>query len=148
MDPRHNNNEGGAFKLPEVQPLEPVAVPETQAGDMAAVSEKDASQRIEQAPVAPPTNMPTANPVALPTDVPFGMAPAQPVVAAPATQSTPPPTSNLQARDTDLIEKEWVIKAKAIVEKTKNNPYEQNEQVNRIKADYIKKRYNKDIKIN
>lgn len=49
------------------------------------------------------------------------------------------------ADDADLIEKEWVEKAKEIVEKTRENPYLQNKAINEIKADYIKKRYNKDI---
>lgn len=51
------------------------------------------------------------------------------------------------ADDTDLIEKEWVVKAKEIVERTKHDPYQQNKEVERIKADYLKKRFNKDVKI-
>jgi len=51
------------------------------------------------------------------------------------------------AGDTDLIEKEWVIKAKAIVERTKDDPYQQKSEISRFKADYLKKRYNKDIKV-
>lgn len=49
------------------------------------------------------------------------------------------------ANDIDLIEKEWVQKAKAIVESTQGNPYLQNKHINRMKVDYIKKRYDKDI---
>lgn len=49
------------------------------------------------------------------------------------------------ADDADLIEKEWVEKAKEIVEKTRENPYLQNKAINEMKADYIKKRYNKEI---
>lgn len=49
------------------------------------------------------------------------------------------------ADDVDLIEKEWVEKAKEIVEKTKENPYLQNKAISEIKADYIQKRYNKNI---
>jgi len=49
------------------------------------------------------------------------------------------------ANDIDLIEKAWVQKAKAIVESTQGDPYLQNKQINRMKVDYIKKRYNKDI---
>ena len=50
------------------------------------------------------------------------------------------------AEDSDLIEQEWVDKAKAIVEHTKSDPYKQNVEMNKMKADYIKKRYGKDIK--
>jgi len=49
------------------------------------------------------------------------------------------------ANDIDLIEKEWVQKAKAIVNSTQGDPYLQNKQINRMKVEYIKKRYNKDI---
>ncbi len=51
------------------------------------------------------------------------------------------------ADDGDLIEKEWVEKAKEIVDRNKTDPYAQNEEINRVKADYLKKRYNKDIKL-
>lgn len=51
------------------------------------------------------------------------------------------------ANDADLIEKEWVTKAKSIVSRTKDDPSEQSKEINQFKADYIKKRYNKDIKV-
>ncbi|MGC1176661.1 MAG: hypothetical protein WA843_01205 [Candidatus Saccharimonadales bacterium] len=50
-------------------------------------------------------------------------------------------------KDTDLIEKEWVHKAKQIVERTRDDPYQQSEQLTGVKADYMKKRYNKTIKL-
>ncbi len=51
------------------------------------------------------------------------------------------------ADDADLIEKEWVNRAKVIIAKTKDDPHLQNEEISKYKADYIKKRYNKDIKV-
>lgn len=51
------------------------------------------------------------------------------------------------AEDTDLIEKEWVEKAKQIVERTRDDPYEQSKELTLFKADYMKKRYNRTIKI-
>ncbi len=53
----------------------------------------------------------------------------------------------LIADDADLIEKEWVEKAKQIVDNTRHDPYSQNKQLTKVKADYLKKRYNKDIKL-
>jgi hypothetical protein len=50
------------------------------------------------------------------------------------------------AEDVDLIEKEWVNKAKSIVEKTKNDPSQQNIELNRFKADYLNARFSKNIK--
>ena len=51
------------------------------------------------------------------------------------------------AEDVDLIEKEWVEKAKHIVDQTKNDPREQNLEMSKLKADYMKKRYDKDLEI-
>jgi hypothetical protein len=69
------------------------------------------------------------------------------LASAAVTQSVPPVGMPLIAEDTDLIEKEWVDKAKEIVERTKNDPHLQNQEMSKIKADYLKKRYNKEIKV-
>jgi hypothetical protein len=55
-------------------------------------------------------------------------------------------TNPLVADDVDVIEKEWVAKAKDIVAKTKNDPHQQSVQLTVFKHDYMKKRYGKDIK--
>ena len=62
-------------------------------------------------------------------------------------QTSKSPHAPSIADDNDLIEKEWVNKAKMIIAKTKDNPREQSEELFKYKADYIKKRYNKDIKV-
>ena len=67
------------------------------------------------------------------------------VGASQQPQSSNTQTAHLVAEDADLIEKEWVQKAKYIVAQTHGDPYRQNKEINKIKADYIKKRYNKDI---
>jgi hypothetical protein len=51
------------------------------------------------------------------------------------------------ADDVDLIEREWIKIAKEIVERTRIDPHAQNKEMNKVKADYLKKRYNKDIKL-
>ncbi len=90
-----------------------------------------------------PVPMPPVPPVAMPSQsmpsVPQPMQHAQPMA--------PPITANLTAEDADLIEKEWVEKAKEIVERTRHDPYLQNREITKMKADYMKKRYNKDIKV-
>lgn len=77
----------------------------------------------------------------------------------PRAQQTPPDQGSNQsvpqtrshdwmphiADDTDLIEKEWVDKAKEIVDKYADDPYRQNKELNKVKAEYLKKRYNKVI---
>lgn len=57
-----------------------------------------------------------------------------------------PKTSDIPAADKDLIEKQWVQKAKEIVAETKNDPYKQKSEMSRAKADYIQKRFKKVIK--
>jgi hypothetical protein len=54
-------------------------------------------------------------------------------------------TVSMVAGDTDLIEKEWVIKAKVIVENTRHDPYIQNQQLGLLKTDYMVKRYGKKL---
>lgn len=51
------------------------------------------------------------------------------------------------AKDTDLIEKEWVEKTKRIVEQTKDNPYLQNLEIGKFKLEYMQKRHGKEIKV-
>ena len=51
------------------------------------------------------------------------------------------------ADDADVIEKQWVERAKAIVTKTRNDPREQSHELSRFKAEYVQKRFNKELKI-
>lgn len=92
---------------------------------------------------APLTGSPSADPgqTADPGGPPAGM----------PTQPPPPPATAVDtpaiADDVDLIEKEWVQKAKHIVDKNKTDPYEQNREIAQVKAEYLKKRYNRDQKL-
>lgn len=52
-----------------------------------------------------------------------------------------------EADDIDVIEKAWIDRAKHIVDQTSSDPYEQQKMISKMKAEYIKKRFNKDIKI-
>ena len=49
------------------------------------------------------------------------------------------------ARDDDLIEKEWVDKAKKIISDTKDDPYRREEAVSLLQKDYLKKRYGREL---
>jgi hypothetical protein len=60
--------------------------------------------------------------------------------ASPATDDSP-----LAANDDDLIEKEWVDKAKKIIAETKDDPYRREQEVGRLQADYLRKRYGKEL---
>lgn len=137
MEPTQNNTSVPTDGIPS-QPgqLTPPAQPEGVIS--VPVAAGNAAVPMENAPVAPPP-LPAA---------------AQPVDPAAQTQAPAQPTSNLlntpmpsAADDTDLIEREWVDKAKAIVEHTRADPHLQNQEINKMKADYIQKRYNRQIKI-
>ncbi len=98
--------------------------------------------------LAAPSEKTTAVGTADPASSAQAMAAAQSIVGDSSAQppASATSTSHLSAQDVDLIEKEWVQKAKDIVSHTIGDPYTQNKEINKIKADYIKKRYNKDIK--
>lgn len=92
---------------------------------------------------------------------PVQQAPAQVVNAQQAPIQMQPPVSQpaptinqisqddnpVIADDIDVIEKEWVNKAKEVVKNTSLDPFEQEKQVSKLQADYLKKRYNKDVKL-
>ena len=49
------------------------------------------------------------------------------------------------AVDGDVIEKEWITKAKQIVSKTADDPYKQQDEVSKLMTDYIFKRFGRKI---
>lgn len=72
--------------------------------------------------------------------------PTQVALPEPVVQQPQVVDDGIVAEDVELIEKAWVEKAKAIVQSTVGDPYRQNEEITKMKEDYIKKRYNKDLK--
>ncbi len=69
--------------------------------------------------------------------------------AAPDDQNTnqdaTDPTMPLTAEDVDLIEKEWVLKAKQAVHSTIGDPRKQSSQLDDVKRHYQQKRFNREI---
>lgn len=49
--------------------------------------------------------------------------------------------------NSEELDQEWVNKAKSIVEQTKDDPFKESRELSKIKADYLKTRYNKHIKV-
>ena len=49
------------------------------------------------------------------------------------------------AEDGERIEKEWAERIRKIVELTKDNPRMEQIEVNKLKADYMKKRFNREL---
>lgn len=46
-----------------------------------------------------------------------------------------------------VADDEWIERARDIVERTQADPYTLSREISRIKAEYVKARYNKDIKV-
>ncbi len=59
------------------------------------------------------------------------------------TGAQTPPT----AADDDVIEKEWINKAKTVLNHTKGDPYTKEREVSKLQADYLQKRYGKQVKM-
>lgn len=60
--------------------------------------------------------------------------------------TTVPSTTNpALADDSDVIEKEWVDKAKEIVARTQGDPHAKSNELTGLKKEYIQKRYGKSI---
>lgn len=139
MNPQ--NNEASGINLP------PPIMEQAPAG-VSEVGQQSVEQGIPAGPeraagvATPSTAMPASVPMPMPI-VPMPMPVAQPGPAPVQTTAAVPAIA-----DDDLIEKEWVNKAKQIVERTRDDPYKQSEELTHVKVDYMKKRYNKTIKLN
>ncbi|MEO7905136.1 MAG: hypothetical protein ABIR91_05090 [Candidatus Saccharimonadales bacterium] len=78
---------------------------------------------------------------------------APPILPAPVAVPLPSPpapisddsASPIVAADEDLIEKDWVDRAKKIIQQTKDDPYRREQEVNKLQADYLRKRYGREI---
>lgn len=108
-------------------PQPAVAEVDTSGGEQANQNSGIALPQVQQTPTAPTPPVANNTTTTLPT------------VVIPDTPDI--------AEDVDLIETEWVNKAKKIVDETKDDPRQQKRQVSALKADYMKKRYGKDMKL-
>jgi hypothetical protein len=138
MEPTQET-EPGSSELPA--PLMPFTPSET-----AAPLQVEAAYA-EVVPAANSMTVPAAQASVPVVATPMQDASLQGAAATAAQPATVSDDASLMADDADLIEKEWVVRAKAIVEQTKENPFEQNKAMHKVKAEYIKKRYNKDLKV-
>lgn len=97
-------------------------------------------------PETQPAGSPVAQPAyqgAVPTPPP-----AMPPQLMPIQQGTAMPAgAGAVPDDSETMIKQWVDKAKEIVEATKDDPYRQSKEISKVKAAFLKANYNKDIKI-
>ena len=97
------------------------------------------TERVEQRSEAAPVAV-TATPVLPPPALPAPPIPADLTATGSVTSDAP-----LVANDDDLIEREWVDKAKKIIIQTKDDPYRREQEVGKLQADYLFKRYGKEL---
>jgi hypothetical protein len=144
MNPQDNNNTGlgmpqGANSMGALPPIQgPATYP---APNFNPPAPQFSTGNISQpAPPAPPQTQaaPTPAPVT-PTNLPVSSTP-------PANPSQPKDAGPIDDGDT-AFDEEWVAKAKAVVAHTHADPYLQSQELSKLKAQYIKLRYNKDIKV-
>ncbi|MES2876722.1 MAG: hypothetical protein V4678_04620 [Patescibacteria group bacterium] len=113
---------------PEAAPEFPLQSPERGQSNPEQTAEQSAQAQAALSAQPIPVTLPT--PIAIPTDdMPAVASDDSPAVAA----------------DDDLIEKEWVDKAKQIISETHDDPAAREKQVSRLQADYLKKRYGKEL---
>lgn len=136
MDPQPERTPGLALPKPSPEQGSFNAAP-TASG----IGAHEALLPAVEAPLAPAMAPPMAAPPAqLPTAQPHALAPAAPV-ANPLTATT---TTD---DNTSTLDDEWISKAKAIVEQTKHDPHLESRELSKVKADYLRIRYNKHIKV-
>lgn len=72
-------------------------------------------------------------------------------VAMPPTDDADDEGSNLlgakPGAESDRIEKQWIERAKSIIGQTAEDPHTQKNEMSKVKAQYIKKRFNKTLKV-
>ncbi len=138
-----DENERDPFELPKPQ-LSAESKEVSPGIEQPNINELVSSKAVEQGQHQMPA---TAQPVQDATAQPQHL-PVQQVAHVPTTLSAADDTGlPLVANDHDLIEKEWVIKAKDIVNRTKNDPHARSGQMSKVKVGYVKKRFDKDIKL-
>jgi hypothetical protein len=122
------------YQRRETSPIAPERAPQLSVEVQPDLTERgELQQQVSSEPIIVPAV--SAQPF-LTTQTSQGPAIAQPANGNP-----------LVAGDDDLIEKEWIEKAKKIIQETRSDPYTQEKEVSKLQADYIKKRYGKDIKL-
>ncbi|HSX14346.1 MAG TPA: hypothetical protein VLE72_00330 [Candidatus Saccharimonadales bacterium] len=121
-----------------MEPSNPNQTPNPEQGPPAPAPEQVSAPGNAQPVVSTPAGSPVVSP---PPTAPVPQSPAPPTPQPKTTTPTP-----ATAEDVDVIEKEWVDAAQAVVEKNAQDPHAEEEGFEDLQVDYLKKRYGKDIK--
>ncbi|MBI2589174.1 hypothetical protein HYW35_03155 [Candidatus Saccharibacteria bacterium] len=138
-------NEGGSSRQPKPElgvPIVPSSGEFEKPPEHSIERRPAAQESVASKPPMPPSNTPALPPM-VPVAVPPQDLPDEPIHPL---QSTVVNTTNLSAADVDLIEKQWVNAVKTVAAKTRSDPYTQKNEMSKVKADYIHKRFKKIVK--
>jgi len=136
-------------------PLPPIHTPQTfHAPDSPAAHFSASTATL---PNAPTSSLPQA-PGLQSVQAPVGAIQAASQTSAPTAQTTLNQINAMattasqqtatQPEETDTpLDEEWVAKAHVVVNQTHSDPYVQSRELSKLKAQYVKARYNKDIKV-
>lgn len=103
-------------------------------------------QQIESRPELRVESSHEASQVGMPSGLPPVVIPPLVQVTNPVQTAAPAVDDNpLTAGDDDLIEREWVDKAKKIIATTKDDPHQREVQIAKLQVDYLRKRYGKEL---
>lgn len=137
MEPKHSS--------PEMNLPSPETAPNIQSPESTPESPLDSPERsTTSSPERAPEQSNAAQAATSVQPIPMSLPTPVPVQDDGATQSADDDLPAVAADD-DLIEKEWVDKAKQIISQTRDDPAEREKQVGRLQADYLKKRYGKEL---
>lgn len=125
--PQPNQFEAPAVKPEAAGEKAEQAVEAGSAAQEASPGKQAPAPVLPQLPVIP--DVPTVQTAVAATDQPVAQAPAK-----------------IQPADLKALEKQAIAKAKTIVAQTKSDPFKQKNEISKVKADYIQKRFNKVIK--
>jgi len=131
MEPRQEGIPGGVERIP-VPSGERTSVPQIERPPESGEIYQDKKQEVDavQAEVAQ---------IAMPA------LPAPVLTTTQSISSAVSDDSPIVANDDDLIEKEWVDKAKKILSETREDPYKREQEISKLQIEYIRRRYGRQI---
>lgn len=133
-----NPNRGGEQPAPQLETFSP-------GGQEVVSPAAEHSVEIPKTPESSPSTQ-SAPPISVPA-VPVVADDTQALMSAPTSVIAGDPALNIPTSDSGRIEKQWVEKAKNIIAQTKDDPFTQKNEMSRVKAAYIEKRFNKKLKV-
>lgn len=130
-----NPNRGGEQPAPQTEALS-LPGPENY-GSAEAAPQPVTPETAPARQAAPPVPLPAAPVLPSSDDVTASTSADGQATASAAAPGTAP----------ERIEKQWVEKAKAVIAQTKDDPYQQKNEMTKVKAAYIEKRFNKKLRV-